>query len=101
MSGLRLLKVSDNKLKLQGELNAETLLLVLKEGSFWLQEAHEQIAIDLADISRCNSAGLALLIEWFRVARAHQRQIHYTNLPEQMINIAKVSGLDKILPFAS
>ena len=57
------------------------------------------LEIDLGGIERADSAGLALLIEWVRRARALEQQIRLVNIPEQMRDIVRVSGLDKVLPF--
>jgi len=56
------------------------------------------IYIDLQAVERSDSAGLALLIEWLRVARHLNKTITFRNIPPQMHAIAQVSGLEEILP---
>lgn len=84
--------------RLAGELSFETVPALLERGER-LFERERQLWIDLAGISRADSAGLALLIEWARRARQSGAAIHFINLPEQMRDIVRVSGLDNVLPF--
>ncbi len=58
------------------------------------------VAVDLREVERSDSAGVALLVAWMRSARQAQRDIRFLNMPSQMLNIARVSGLDAILPLA-
>jgi phospholipid transport system transporter-binding protein len=58
-----------------------------------------ELAIDLSGVARSDSAGLALLIEWARRARQVDQALRYTGLTEQMLELVRVSGLDKVLPF--
>ena len=56
------------------------------------------ISIDLAGVTRSDSAGLALLIEWLRESERLGKTITFMNMPAQMQSIARVCGLDGILP---
>jgi phospholipid transport system transporter-binding protein len=73
--------------------------------AFW-REASERfreqpfLRIDLAGVSRADSAGVALLIEWLREARGRGQDLRFINAPPQMMAIIRVAGLDKLLPFA-
>jgi phospholipid transport system transporter-binding protein len=58
------------------------------------------VAVDLRGVERADSAGVAVLVAWMRSARQAQRDIRFLNMPSQMLNIARVSGLDAILPLA-
>ena len=57
-----------------------------------------RISIDLAGVTRSDSAGLALLIEWLREAEQLGKTITFLNMPAQLQSIARVCGLDGILP---
>lgn len=54
--------------------------------------------VDLSDVQRADSAGLALLVECARQARKMGQSIRFFNIPPQMLAIARVSGLDEVLP---
>lgn len=65
-----------------------------------LMDESRLINIDLAQIERSDSSGLALLIEWYRWAKKHDKDICFTRMPKQMYQIAHISGLDELLPLA-
>jgi phospholipid transport system transporter-binding protein len=55
------------------------------------------LLIDCAGVSACDSAGLAVLLEWLGVARSAQRSLCYENLPDGLRAIARISDLDELL----
>lgn len=57
-----------------------------------------KLDIDLAKVSSSDSAGLALLIDWMRLAKQNNKKIIFHNIPEQMLAMARASGLDELLP---
>lgn len=56
------------------------------------------LAIDLAGVTHADSAGLALLVEWTRRARAAGGDIRFEGVPGQLRAAAAVSGLAELLP---
>lgn len=55
------------------------------------------IAVNLAGVSRMDSAGLALLLEWLRQAKSDRRAMTFTALPDRLLAIARLSGVDGFL----
>lgn len=82
-------------LKLSGRLNFSSVASLLTANA-WLQG--EQLIVDLSDVERSNSAGLALLLEWMKIAQQKGLQIKYHNVPEQLLVIARAYGVDQDLP---
>ncbi|MEI6542066.1 MAG: STAS domain-containing protein [Methylococcales bacterium] len=68
--------------------------------SFGFLSSAKQINIDLGRVVCTDSAGLALMIEWIKYARQHRVQITFKNIPEQLLNLAKLSGFDKTNHFS-
>lgn len=56
------------------------------------------VTVDLHDVTRADSAGLVLLVGWMRAAQEQGKQISFHNIPGQLLAIAKVSNLDRLLP---
>jgi len=83
--------------KLTGDLNFSTVPALRAEPDFKATD-HSRISIDLAGVTRSDSAGLALLIEWLRESERLGKSITFMNMPVQMRSIARVCGLDGILP---
>lgn len=83
--------------RLHGALAFSTVNALQRQAETLLDEP--RVRVDLAAIERVDSAGLALLIEWTRRARALDGSIEFVNMPAQLMKIARLSGLDGILPF--
>ncbi|GAB6139346.1 hypothetical protein JCM14076_00750 [Methylosoma difficile] len=54
----------------------------------------KNLVLDLQGITSTDSAGLALMIEWQKQARSKRLPLTFKNIPEQLHNLAKLSGLD-------
>lgn len=83
-----------------GELGFSTVPALLERGRSMFAAGASALRLDLGGVSRADSAGLALLIEWFRAARAAGQDIVFINVPPQMFAMARVSGLDGVLPLS-
>jgi phospholipid transport system transporter-binding protein len=83
---------------LAGALDFASVPSVLDRATEIFVNGATSISIDLSGVTRADSAGLALLVEWMRIAHRHHRNIVFRNIPAQMRAIAKVSGLERILP---
>jgi len=86
----------DGTWKLTGKLGFATVSGLLKTTPRQFI-ANEDIKLDLSGVTRADSAGLALLVEWLRESERNGRSIIFLNMPEQMHSIARVCGLADIL----
>jgi phospholipid transport system transporter-binding protein len=55
------------------------------------------VTVDLGQVTRVDSAGLALLLEWLRLGRAESRATRFTALPDKLLAIARLTGVDGLL----
>lgn len=96
MSDFELNDLGDGRFELIGELTFETAERVLRasEEPF---EAHSQIEVDMSQVSKTDSAGLALLLEWITWANHTVREISFKGMPEKIIAIAKTTEVDELL----
>lgn len=83
-----------------GELSKLTVPSVWRDANALIQGATQNLVIDLQEVTRTDSAGLALLLEWMTLAHKKELQIHFRNLPSQLWEIAKVSDLEDVIPLA-
>jgi len=88
-------------LRIQGELTFATVTALLRQSKPLFDAGGERVEVDLAGVERSDSAGLAMLVEWMRLAQACGCAIAFSNLPTQMWDIAVASDLDDILPLVS
>ena len=76
----------------QGELSFATAPALLRS----LDAAAR---IDLGGVTRCDSAGLALLLELTRRARTRGVTLSLGNANEQLLGLARFFGVDSLLKF--
>jgi phospholipid transport system transporter-binding protein len=57
----------------------------------------DRIVIDCAGVSRADSAGLAVLLDWLAWGRRRSRAVSFENLPDALIAIARISEVDGLL----
>jgi phospholipid transport system transporter-binding protein len=91
--------LGEGRMTLSGVLDLDSVPMLLNKIEALSYDA-PAVAVDLREVERADSAGVALLVAWMRQARQAQRDIRFLNMPSQMHNIARVSGLDAILPLA-
>ena len=56
-----------------------------------------EISIDLSGVTKVDSAGLALLLEWLRWGQTGHRPVRFTALPDKLLAIARLSGVEEML----
>jgi phospholipid transport system transporter-binding protein len=89
------------RFEVSGELSFVTVNTVLAQSrSTIFARPASRLDLDLGGVTRADSAGLALLIEWMRMARAANSEICFHRLPPQLLAIARAGELDELLPVA-
>lgn len=88
---------AEGRFRVQGELTFETVSLLVRDSASMFQTPFDLLDVDLSGVSRSDSAGLALLIEWSRGASRNGKKIRFHKVPRQMRVIAEASDLDRVL----
>jgi phospholipid transport system transporter-binding protein len=94
-------EVSDGRVAVTGDLtfasarDARQLGVLVLEGS-----RAQRIVIDCSGVTRADSAGLAVLLDWLAWGRRKSRTISLENLPASLVAIAKISEVDGLLQAA-
>ena len=96
MSQVELQHLEAGRFAVIGDMNFSTVDQLLDESSK-LFNYDENLEIDLVGVQRADSAGLALIIEWMKLARRSGAEIRLLNMPEQMRAISRTSELDEVL----
>lgn len=96
-SPISLKQTGDGQIQLTGELSFKTVPAFFAANRDIIKLANHELYIDLDGISRADSAGIALLIEWQRQAQHENRSISFHNIPAQLLAIARLSGVESIL----
>lgn len=92
-------RVDAGRMQLCGVLDLASVPALLQDIEGLDYEA-SSVIVDLKTVEHADSAGVALLLALMRHARHAEREIRFLNMPTQMLNIARVSGLDEVLPLA-
>ena len=96
MADAQLLENGDGSWLLQGELDFASVPSVLRHAGVNML-GKELVTVDLKGVTRADSAGLALLVEWLRESENAGNRIEFVNVPAQLLSIARVCGLEEIL----
>jgi len=99
-AGCRLQAAGDGRYLLQGDLGFPTVAAVLRHSEREFAGL-QRVEVDLSQLTDADSAGLALLIEWTREARAAGREIVFRGMPARLEAIARISGVADMLPRAA
>jgi phospholipid transport system transporter-binding protein len=100
VSKLKIIDQGSGHFIVEGDLTFSTINKdTLK--SFDFLKAAKEITLDLSHVSSTDSAGLALMIEWIKYTRSKRIRLDFKNIPEQLLNLAKLSGFDKTIRFTT
>jgi phospholipid transport system transporter-binding protein len=100
-AGLQISESSPGRIVVTGELtfgtarNARQLGVLVLEGS-----RAERLVIDCGGVTRADSAGLAVLLDWLAWGRRRSRAVSLENLPASLVAIARISEVDELLSAA-
>lgn len=98
-TGAATLAAGAGQISLAGELSFSSVPQLLRQSPV-VFSGQQPIVLDLAGVHWADSAGLALLLEWLAQARRLGRPLHFVHVPEQILHMAEVSGLQGLLPVA-
>lgn len=82
--------------KIEGVLDLNTVK-TLKKQTIGLFNGVSEIQFDLSAISQSNSAALALMLEWLKIAQKNHVSLSFSNFPEHLRQLASVYGIEQDL----
>lgn len=85
---------SKQQYSISGSVDLTTAPDLMRQATVFFKNADKKINIDLSQVTRSNSAALALMLEMLKYARSNQIELHFEHLPETMLTIAKAYGID-------
>jgi phospholipid transport system transporter-binding protein len=81
-----------------GELTFGSAREARQLGILVLESSRAQhIVVDCAAVTRADSAGLAVLLDWLAWGRRRSRPVSLQNLPASLVAIARISEVDGLL----
>jgi phospholipid transport system transporter-binding protein len=89
------------RIAVTGELTFATARDARQLGMLVLESSRAtQLVIDCSGVTRADSAGLAVLLDWLAWGRRKSRTITLENLPASLVAIARISEVDGLLTAA-
>ena len=95
MSSVKVKQASVKSLVIEGDLTFSTIDEHTAKIMANLLTPHD-ITVDLRQVEESDSAGLALIIEWLKIARSRNIILVFTNVPEQLQALAFLSGFESL-----
>ena len=101
MTKLQVIESPKHYFQLQGEFNRNTIpksdALALLQGKNQNTSNGQIITLDLSGVTHSDTAGLAWLMNFLKYNRQLKVQTELKNMPESLINLAKISDVDSFL----
>ena len=91
--------VAGEVLALTGELSFETIPQVLEESAAYVARTDlpDRLTIDFAGITGADSAAVALLLDWRRMAAKRGKTLVFVNLPANLLALADLYGVAELI----
>jgi len=87
------------RIVVSGPVTLANVAAVLEEARAHLEEGVR--TVDLGEVTDMDSSLLAAMLAWLREARRRERELVFANVPESLRTIARLYGVDSLLPVAS
>jgi phospholipid transport system transporter-binding protein len=86
------------RITVSGPVTLANAARLLEEGRQHLAEGAR--TVDLGEVTELDSSLLALMLAWLRDARANKGELAFANLPQSLQTIARLYGVEELVPVA-
>jgi len=93
---IKLLVKNKNIATIVGLFTVDNVNTIISVGNEFILQA-EHPTFDLGEVTLCDSSSVAMLIKWWGLANSQNKAIKFSNMPDQMLSIMRVSGIDSLL----
>ena len=89
-------------LRLSGCIGFDNCIEVVREGELKLSSCrqNEQVALDVSGVENAHSVLLSVLLRWLASAEMQKLKMSVTGLSGKMFEVARVSGIETVLPLS-
>ena len=94
-------KVDDEVLAISGDMVFSTAVRLRVEGERLIPAMRDRIRINLSQVGRVGSVGISVLMCWIRLAQALGKTIEFVSVPDELLDVIRVGGVDNVIPFSS
>ena len=87
---------ADGRMVLDGRLTIATVPALFETGLQHL--ASSDLLVDFSAVEAVDSAAISLLLGWLRAAQRNGHSLRVSGLPEDLLSLAHLYGVDELLP---
>ena len=91
-----MIRRESGRIVVSGPVTLANIAAVLEEARRHLEEGVR--IVDLGEVTEMDSSLLAAMLAWLRDARRRGAELTFANLPESVRTIARLYGLDGLIP---
>ena len=91
--------MTGSKLTLKGDLCFANVVAQTQRIEAFIDENRDKAVVNLSEIKSTDSSALACLLAALRCAKSHGCVLSIVSCPDSLLQLAKVCGVDSILPF--
>ena len=93
-----MIRRESGRIVVSGPVTLANVAAVLEEARRHLEEGVG--TVDLGEVTEMDSSLLAVVVAWLRDARRAGRELAFANIPESVRTIARLYGVDELIPAA-
>ncbi|WP_250657312.1 STAS domain-containing protein [Alkalimarinus coralli] len=86
-------------LALSGDVTSDNVVSIRRKGEDAIAKMPSSAIVNLAGLGAANTLTLSLLLAWVRCARQQNMELTIAESPGKLFDMARVSGLELVLPF--
>ncbi|CBL44222.1 STAS domain protein [gamma proteobacterium HdN1] len=90
-------KLSDSAWTLRGDIKYANAVEIREQGERLLESSAQSVGVDLSGMTSATSVAISVLLCWLRAAQKRGKSLSFNHLPQNLLDVARVSGLDKLL----
>lgn len=96
MSDFELKDLGGGNFEISGDMSFDTAEQILRASQRAFRQ-YENVRVDMSEVDKADSAGLALLLEWMSWARQGVAKIDFVAIPASVLAIAHAAELKDIV----
>ena len=87
---------ADAQIMVDGNLTLEVVPKLFEEGLVRLDEG--ALRVDFSQVEAVDSSAISMPLGWERAAQQKQNELSVTGLPDDLLSLARLYGVEELLP---
>jgi phospholipid transport system transporter-binding protein len=91
-------ELSGNTLVVTGDVNADSVIALRKQGEQLISAATGPLTVDLSGLATAHSVVLSMLLCWHRLAAGNKHSLTFQGASDRLLSLAALSNLEDQIP---